>query len=140
MTATRELSFVVDHNPTRVTVFLAWTARVAVVATFVFIGSTKFSNNPRSEWIKVFEQIGWGQWFRYFTGVVQVGGALLLATPWTITIGAFLLCCTMVGAAIVDATVMHSPGVALVPLVLLGIVAATWFAGTFGPTSQRGQP
>ena len=140
MTATRELSFVVDDRPTRVTVFLAWTARFAVVAAFVFIGSTKFSNNPRSEWIKVFERIGWGQWFRYFTGAVQVGGALLLATPWTITIGAFLLCCTMVGAAIVDATVMHSPGVALVPLVLLGIVAATWCTGTFGPTSQRRQP
>ena len=137
MPATRDLSFVVDDSPTRVGVFLAWTARVAVVAAFLFIGASKFSSNPRSEWVKVFERIGWGQWFRYFTGVVQVGGALLLATPWTITTGALLLCCTMVGAAIVDATVMHSPGVALVPLVLLGIIAATWFAGTYGSTSRR---
>ena len=137
MPATRELSFVVDDSPTRVSILLAWIARFAVVAAFLFIGATKFNNNPRSEWVKVFERIGWGQWFRYFTGVVQVCGALLLATPWTTTIGAFLLCCTMIGAAIVDATVMHSPGVALVPLVLLGIVAATWFTGTFGSTSVR---
>jgi hypothetical protein len=42
---------------------------------FVFIGSTKFDNDPNGMWVKLFEQIGFGQWFRYFTGAMQVGGA-----------------------------------------------------------------
>jgi putative oxidoreductase len=136
MSATPELRFVVDDKPTGISVILAWAARVSVVAAFVFIGATKFNDNPRSEWVRIFEQIGWGQWFRYFTGAVQVAGALLMLTPWTLTIGAFLLACTMVGAAIVDIVVVHAVGYALLPLVLLGIIVATWFAGTYGATSR----
>jgi putative oxidoreductase len=108
-----------------------------VVAAFLFIGATKFSSDPHGEWFKIFERIGWGQWFRYFTGAVQISGALLLLTPWTLTIGALLLGCTMVGAMVVDIVVMHAVGFALLPLILLGVIAATWFAGTYGPTARR---
>jgi putative oxidoreductase len=134
--ATPDLKFVVDDTPTGISVALAWMARVGVVAAFVFIGGTKFDSNPRGEWFKIFEQIGWGQWFRYFTGAVQVTGALLMLTPWTLTIGAFLLACTMIGAMIVDIVVMHAVGCAFLPLVLLGVIGATWFAGTYGATRR----
>ncbi len=132
----RELSFVVDDSPTVVARMLTWLARMALVAAFLAIGATKFNGDPHGEWFRVFARIGWGQWFRVFTGVVQVTGALLMTTRRTITIGALLLGCTMVGAAFVDVVVMHSAGVALVPLTLLGIVAATWFTATYG-TAQR---
>jgi putative oxidoreductase len=135
--ASRDLQFVVDDQPTAIGVVLAWTGRVGVVAAFLFIGATKLNSDPRGEWFRIFERIGWGQWFRYFTGVVQIAGALLLLTPWTLTIGAVLLACTMVGAVIVDITVMQSVGFALLPLILLGVIAATWFAGTYGATSRR---
>jgi len=137
MPVTPDLKLVVDDEPTRISIILAWMARVAVVAAFVFIGATKFDNDPRGEWVKIFERIGWGQWFRYFTGAVQITGALLLLPRWTLTIGAGLLACTMLGAMIVDIVVLHAVGYAFLPLVLLGIIGATWFAGTYGTTSRR---
>ena len=140
MPATRDLTFVVDDSPTAVGVVLAWVARLAVVAAFVFIGFTKFSSDPRGMWVKLFEQIGWGQWFRYFTGGVQVVGAVLMLTRRTVTVGAFLLACTMIGAAVVDVVVMHAVGYILLPLTLLGIVAATWFAALFGAGATSNAP
>ena len=137
MADTRELQLAIDDEPTAVGVVLAWAARFVVVAAFLFIGLTKFNNDPRSEWVRIFARIGLGQWFRYFTGSVQILGGLLLALPWTLTLGAFLLVCTMIGAAIVDIFVMRSPGFALAPLALLGLVAATWYAGTYGATRRR---
>jgi putative oxidoreductase len=134
--ATPDLKFTVDDTPTGVSIVLAWAARIAVVAAFLFIGATKFNNDLRGDWVRLFEQIGWGQWFRYFTGAVQVTGALLMLTPWTLTAGAALLGCTMIGAMIVDIVVVHAVGFAFLPLVLLGIVAATWFAGTYGASSR----
>ena len=63
-------------------------------AAFLFIGATKLQNNPHSMWVQIFERIGFGQWFRYATGVIQMTGALLLLTPWTITIGTVCLAAT----------------------------------------------
>ena len=103
---------------------------------FFFIGLSKFNNNPHSYWIKVFERIGWGQWFRYFTGAAQVTGAMLLVTRRTISVGALLLGCTMIGAMIVDILVMHAVGYALLPMILLGIIAATWFTALYGAWSS----
>src|SRR3954465_7298158 len=127
-----DLQFVIDDRPTGISIVLSYAARLAVVAAFVFIGATKFSNDPHGEWVRLFERIGWGQWFRYFTGTVQVTGALLMIPRRTLTAGAFLLACTMVGAPVVDIVVVHAVGYALLPLILLGIVVATWFAGRFG--------
>jgi putative oxidoreductase len=132
MAATPELKLLVEEKRGVIDVFTLWAPRIAVALAFVFIGATKFSSDPRGEWFKIFERIGWGQWFRYFTGALQVAGALLLLTPWTLTLGAAMLVCTMIGAMIVDIFVMHAIGYALLPLILLSFVVAVWFAGRFG--------
>ena len=75
--------------------------------------------------MQIFEQIGLGQWFRIFTGVVQVTGGVLMIARRTRTAGAVLLGCTMAGAALVDIVVIGSP-VAIVPLLLLIVIAAVW--------------
>jgi hypothetical protein len=113
----------------RLDIFTAWLPRLGVVFAFLFIGITKFNDDPRGEWFRIFEQIGLGQWFRHFTGGMQVTGALLLLTPWTRTIGAAMLGCTMIGAMFVDIFVVHAIGFAFVPLLLLCAIVATWFAG-----------
>jgi len=128
MESVPELKFLVEEKRGAIDVFTAWLPRLAVVFAFVVIGATKFGND-RGEWYRIFELIGLGQWFRYFTGAVQVSGALMMLTPWTRTVGAFLLACTMIGAIIVDIFVAHAVGFAFAPLVLLCIIAATWFAG-----------
>jgi putative oxidoreductase len=137
MSVTPDLKLLVDDKPTSISIILSGMARLAVVAVFLLIGGTKFNNDPGGEWFKIFERIGWGQWFRYFTGAVQITGALLLLTRRTLTIGAGLLACTMLGAMMVDIVVMHAVGYALLPLVLLGVIVATWFAGTYGAASRN---
>jgi len=96
---------------------------IAIGLLFIFIGYGKFES--RGMWVQIFEQIGLGQWFRIFTGVVQVTGGVLMIPRRTRTAGAVLLGCTMLGAAIVDVVVIGSP-VVVVPLLLLIIIAAVW--------------
>ena len=129
MQAAPELTFLVEERRGAIDVFKTWVVRIPVVLVFLLIGITKFNNDPHGEWFKIFERIGFGQWFRYVTGAIQVAGAVLLLTRWTRTIGAAMLVCTMIGAMIVDIVVMHAVGFALSPMVLLCAVVATWFAG-----------
>ena len=96
---------------------------IAVGVLFIFIGFGKFS--PRGVWVRIFEQIGFGQWFRVFTGIVQVTGGVLMLLRRTRTAGAALLGCTMVGATIVDIAVVGSP-VAVVPMLLLILILVVW--------------
>ena len=96
---------------------------IAIGLLFIFIGYGKFEN--RGMWVQIFDQIGLGQWFRIFTGFVQLSGGVLILVRRGRTIGAALLGCTMLGAAIVDIVVIGSP-VAIVPLLLLIVIAAVW--------------
>ena len=128
MESVRELNFLVEEKRGAIDVYTAWLSRLAVVIGFLVIGATKFSSG-RGEWYRIFELIGLGQWFRYFTGAVQVLGAVLLLFRTTRTAGAAMLGCTMIGAMFVDIFIVHAVGFALAPLILLCIVAAIWFAG-----------
>jgi uncharacterized membrane protein YphA (DoxX/SURF4 family) len=83
-----------------------WLLRGAIAAAFVTFGVEKFTD---PQWIKMFQQIGFGQWFRYFTGVVEVVGGLLLLIPWTVTAGLALLACTMASATLLWATLLGQP-------------------------------
>jgi putative oxidoreductase len=132
-----ELRFVVEEQRTTFDVVKLWFPRVLLALVFVFIGLSKFNSDPRGEWFQIFAKIGLGQWFRYFTGAMQIMGALLMLTPWTLTVGAALLACTMIGAVVVDVFVAPVAIFAIVPLALLGMVVAVWFAGRFGVASGR---
>ena len=72
----------------------------------------------------MFDQIGFGQWFRYFTGVVEVVGALLLLVPATRLLGVFLLACTMCGALLVHLLVTGVGRPTIAVMALLGILIA----------------
>jgi putative oxidoreductase len=128
MESVPEPRFLLEEERGAIDVYTAWLPRLAVVFGFLVIGATKFSGD-RGEWYRIFELIGLGQWFRYFTGGMQVLGALLLLTRRTRTIGAAMLACTMIGAMFVDIFIVHAPGFALAPFILLCVVAAIWFAG-----------
>jgi hypothetical protein len=124
-----ELKFVVEEKRGVVDVFTTWVPRIVIVAFFAFVGATKFDARPDGMWVKVFDQIGFGQWFRYFTGAVQIAGAVLILNRRTRAAGTALLASTMAGAALVDAFVMGSPGYALLPLILMAAVIVIWLGG-----------
>jgi uncharacterized membrane protein YphA (DoxX/SURF4 family) len=101
----------------------------AVGLLFIFIGYTKFSSDPHSEWVRIFEQIGIGQWFRIFTGVMQITGGVFMMPRKTRTVGAVMLGATMIGAAAVDVLILGSPLV-IAPLRLLFLIATAWVTTT----------
>jgi putative oxidoreductase len=60
-----------------------WLLRGGIAVVFVLFGAEKFPSDPGSPWVKLFQQIGAGQWFRYFTGVMEVLGGVLVLILWT---------------------------------------------------------
>ena len=89
---------------------------------FLSEGAAKFGESRM--WLGIFDQIGFGQWFRYFTGVVEIGGALLVIVPVTRLWGAALLACTMCGALLVHVLIMGiGPPTAGVVVLLMMLVA-----------------
>jgi uncharacterized membrane protein YphA (DoxX/SURF4 family) len=105
--------------PSRVGPFTTWLLRAAVALVFVNVGLSKF-REPM--WVRLFAQIGLGQWFRLFTGVVQIAGGLLALVPRVAIAGVALCACTMAGAAIAWLTVLHQPSAAPIPGALLVIL------------------
>jgi putative oxidoreductase len=105
----------------------AWLPRIGVAMFFVLVvGVDKLSSNPHGPWVKTFDQIGFGQWFRYVTGAIQVSGGLLFLFRRTMALGALLLGATMVGAAMAQIFFLHSPGSAVIPAALLVLILLVW--------------
>lgn len=116
----------VQRVPSHLQTFTTWLVRAAIALAFVSFGSQKFQ--PAGMWVGIFAQIGVGQWFRYLTGVLQIGGALLVLVPATSLFGMALLACTMTGAVLAWVTVLHAPGNAPIPGFLLVVLVAAGIA------------
>jgi uncharacterized membrane protein YphA (DoxX/SURF4 family) len=100
--------------------------RLLLALTFLTIGAAKLTGSLGT--VGWFTQLGWGQWFRYLTGLLDIIGALLLFVPrWTFY-GAVVLACTIGTATVLNVLfpLRQNP---LVPLAIT-MVAATlaWLA------------
>ena len=74
--------------------------------------------------VELFDKVGRGQWFRYFTGLLEVAGGIGLLIPRYAFYAAGLLGLVMVGAIIAHVTVLGtSPAAPVVLLVLSGTIA-----------------
>jgi uncharacterized membrane protein YphA (DoxX/SURF4 family) len=73
-----------------------WVLKIALVALFVMAGGAKLYGVPAM--IETFDKVGLGQWFRYFTGALELLGAALLLWPRTAAFGALLLTIICIGA------------------------------------------
>jgi putative oxidoreductase len=102
---------------------VGWVLRIAASVLFVSVGVSKLQSDPF--WVRMFAQIGLGDWFRYLTGALQVGGGLLFLVPRMVYAAAVLAGGTMAGAVVVHLFVLDTGfGGAIVPLVLLVFIAA----------------
>ncbi len=93
-----------------------WVIRIGFAVLLGIAGWEKFQSS--GDWVRIFQQIGWGDWFRYATGVVEILGAGLVLIPYTVTLGLTLLAGTMIGATLVHAVVLKDGAVAAVPAVI----------------------
>ena len=73
--------------------------------------------------VQTFDAVGFGQWFRYVTGVIELGSAIALWVPSYTAYAAGLLVCTMIGALVAHATVLGLD--TALPAAILGLLAAT---------------
>jgi len=102
----------------------SWLIRAGTALLFIYVGQSKFAT--RSEWIGIFNQIGLGQWFRYFTGTLQVVGGLLTLIPRTFVYGIAILASTMAGAMAAWTFFLGSPVNAIIPG---GLLLGLFFVG-----------
>jgi putative oxidoreductase len=114
--------------PERVPTFdvLGLVLRVAACGVFVGVGATKFSSD--SLWVKLFAQIGLGDWFRYLTGTLQMIAGGLFLIPRLRYAAAVLAGGTMVGAVLAHLFVLGTGvGGAVIPFALLVFVIVVTF-------------
>ncbi|MFB7825324.1 DoxX family protein [Streptomyces hydrogenans] len=100
-----------------------WTLQVLLALTFLAAGAGKLSGN--ADVVKMFTEIGMGQWLRFTTGVVEIAGAVLLLVPRRAGLGAALLAIVMGGAALTCLFIVEgqSPVPAAALLVLSALTA-----------------
>lgn len=101
----------------RVRTYATWALQILLAAAFLGAGLSKLAG--ASAMLELFDAIALGQWFRYVTGVVEVGGAVLLLVPGLAVAGAALLGTTMVFAVLTHLFVLQNgPAAAIVLLAL----------------------
>lgn len=100
-----------------------WALRLLLALAFVVAGVDKFTGPM---WVRVFSDIGLGQWFRYFTGVVELLGGCLLLLPRATVVAVPLLVCTMAGAILVHLTVVGIGAATVAVSVLIVALVMLW--------------
>jgi uncharacterized membrane protein YphA (DoxX/SURF4 family) len=99
-----------------------WFLQAASAAMFVMAGVSKLTG--AESMVHVFAAVGLGQWLRYFTGVLEVTGAVALLVPAFAGVGALWLTVVMVGAVTAHLTVLGgNPAVPVALLVSMAVVA-----------------
>jgi uncharacterized membrane protein YphA (DoxX/SURF4 family) len=82
-----------------------WTLRIFLGVSFLMVGVTKLTGTGHT--VEYFEAIGWGQWLRYLTGLIDVGGAAALFIPRWFGYGAIAIACSVGLATFISLTVLR---------------------------------
>ena len=99
-----------------------WVLQIGAAGMFLMAGFSKLSGDPRM--VGLFDSIGFGQWFRYLTGSLEVLAVVLLLIPRLSGLGALFLEGVMLGAVATHLFVVGgSPLAAIVLLIVTGAIA-----------------
>jgi putative oxidoreductase len=99
---------------------------------FIYAGGVKLMSMPSM--VEEFAQIGIGQWFRYFTGILEVSGAIGILLPSIRFWAALLIAIVMAGATVANLTILPLPGMAGFTVVLMAV--AITFAWQWRPAAR----
>jgi putative oxidoreductase len=97
-----------------------WLLSALLALLFLWVGSLKLMSRPVT--VQEFAQVGLGQWFRYFTGILEVCGAIGLLIPAFARWASVLLAMVMSGAMVAHLMALHTPPT--LPALLLVLVLA----------------
>jgi len=113
----------VHADRSRIGLVALWAAQLALAGMFLLAGGSKLAGAPAM--VGLFDAIGVGQWFRYVTGLIEVGSAVALLVPSLAPFGAIALVPTMAGAILTHLFIVG--GSPLVPAILLvGSLTVAW--------------
>lgn len=100
-----------------------WGVRILLALAFGAAGIAKLLG--AEPMVAVFDQIGFGQWFRYVTGAVELAGAVALLIPMTAFLAALMLAATMACAILTHLLLIGGSPVPAMVLFTLAVIAAT---------------
>src|SRR5580698_8046631 len=100
MTTTNTLA----ANSGKARLIFLWILSSLVTLAFLGAGGAKLAG--AAAMVELFDKIGVGQWFRYFTGGLEVASGIGLLIPRYAFYAATLLALVMVGAIIAHLTVL----------------------------------
>src|SRR5579862_5836267 len=100
-----------------------WALQIGLAGMFLLAGGSKLLG--AAPMVALFHVIGIGQWFRYVTGLIEVGSAVALLVPAFAVFGALALMPTMIGAILAQLFIVGDSAVP--PAVLLvGAAVVIW--------------
>ncbi|WP_112265483.1 DoxX family protein [Lentzea terrae] len=96
---------------------VVWILQILLAVQFVRNGWALFGD----DFVKKFDDIGFGQWFRYFTGVLEIAAAIGLVIPRICGLAALALAGIMTGAALTEFFLVTNGGFddALMPIIFV---------------------
>ncbi|MDB3891581.1 DoxX family protein [Alphaproteobacteria bacterium] len=94
---------------------------IRLLLSFAFLAAGSQKLIGAEMMLAIYDQIGVGQWFRLVTGVVEVGGVILLWVRPMQILGALILGGTMVGAVLAHVLIL---GPSSMPAIILGLLCA----------------
>lgn len=99
-----------------------WGLQLLLAALFAFAGVNKLLG-LQQEMLDSFARMGFGDWFRHLTGVVELVGAVGLVVPRLAGYAAVWLIGVMLGAIVIHLTVLPPAALAVPPAVLATLFA-----------------
>jgi len=100
-----------------------WVVQVLLAAYFVYSGFLLFGDG----FVKKFDEIGFGQWLRYVTGVLEIAGGLGLLVPRLCGLAALGMVGVMGGAVATELFLVAKGGPVLPAQLLLASAVVAWF-------------
>lgn len=110
-----------------------WVVQILMAAFFLFAAAgPKLLGQSMA--VEMFDQIGFGQWFRYMTGACELAGAIGLVIPRLSGVAAFGLVGVMVGATLTNLFLLPNSAPYAIETVLYGVVFGLIAWGRWGQT------
>jgi putative oxidoreductase len=112
-----------------------WVVKILLAAVFLAAGGAKLVGVPML--VQNFEDIGFGQWFRYLTGALEVGGGIAILVPRFSPFAAALLACVMIGAIATHIFLIGGSSAPAIILLLFCMLVAFGERGAFSRIAER---
>jgi uncharacterized membrane protein YphA (DoxX/SURF4 family) len=101
-----------------------WVLQVVTAAMFIFGAVAKLGSEQQS--VEGFDRIGFGDWFRYLIGTLELAGSIALLIPILCGLAGLAFIGLMVGATITQATVFDGDMVAMPLIMLVAVAIIAW--------------